>query len=90
MSASIAAMLAVGAFLAAPGAGAQSYPTKPIHLVVPYPAAGGTDFLRGSLDRKCHPQRQHPAGLMQGLDGVRRCAATSLFSPMSLPRCCVS
>jgi tripartite-type tricarboxylate transporter receptor subunit TctC len=24
---------------------AQTYPTKPIHLVVPYPAGGGTDFF---------------------------------------------
>jgi tripartite-type tricarboxylate transporter receptor subunit TctC len=26
-------------------AAAQSYPTRPIHLVVPYPAGGGTDFF---------------------------------------------
>ena len=28
-----------------PAAWAQSYPTRPIHLIVPYPAGGGTDFF---------------------------------------------
>src|SRR5499426_3049275 len=31
--------------LSAERAHAQTYPTKPIHLVVPYPAGGGTDFF---------------------------------------------
>jgi tripartite-type tricarboxylate transporter receptor subunit TctC len=26
-------------------ASAQNYPTKPVHLIVPYPAGGGTDFF---------------------------------------------
>src|SRR5882724_9314760 len=29
----------------APSAFAQTYPAKPIHLIVPYPAGGGTDFF---------------------------------------------
>ena len=29
----------------APSALAQTYPSKPIHLIVPYPAGGGTDFF---------------------------------------------
>jgi tripartite-type tricarboxylate transporter receptor subunit TctC len=33
------------AALAAPAAFAQSYPSRPIHLIVPYPAGGGTDFF---------------------------------------------
>jgi tripartite-type tricarboxylate transporter receptor subunit TctC len=33
------------AALAAPSAFAQSYPNRPIHLIVPYPAGGGTDFF---------------------------------------------
>jgi tripartite-type tricarboxylate transporter receptor subunit TctC len=33
------------AALAAPAAFAQSYPNRPIHLIVPYPAGGGTDFF---------------------------------------------
>jgi tripartite-type tricarboxylate transporter receptor subunit TctC len=33
------------AVLATPAAFAQSYPSRPIHLIVPYPAGGGTDYF---------------------------------------------
>jgi tripartite-type tricarboxylate transporter receptor subunit TctC len=33
------------AALTAPSAFAQTYPNRPIHLIVPYPAGGGTDFF---------------------------------------------
>ena len=38
-------LLAAGAVLASPSAFAQSWPSRPIHLIVPYPAGGGTDFF---------------------------------------------
>ena len=35
-----------GLFVApAPAALAQTYPSRPVHLIVPYPAGGGTDFF---------------------------------------------
>src|SRR5215207_814244 len=39
----LAALLGAAAF--ASPAFAQTYPAKPIHLIVPYPAGGGTDFF---------------------------------------------
>src|SRR4051812_26692771 len=37
--------LALCAAFTVPPAFAQTYPNKPIHLIVPYPAGGGTDFF---------------------------------------------
>src|SRR2546421_5437731 len=45
------AALACAAFVNAP-AFAQNYPTKPIHLIVPYPAGGGTDFFARLVGQK--------------------------------------
>ncbi|MCK9916160.1 tripartite tricarboxylate transporter substrate binding protein [Microbacteriaceae bacterium K1510] len=38
-------LLGTGSVLAASSAFAQSWPNRPIHLIVPYPAGGGTDYF---------------------------------------------
>src|SRR6202011_1240373 len=44
-------MAAVAAFMlaAAGAASAQSFPSKPVHIYVPYPAGGGVDILTRTL-----------------------------------------
>lgn len=51
-AAATTALLAMSAFATAQSVGAQSYPTKPIHLIVPYPAGGGTDFFARLVGQK--------------------------------------
>ena len=44
------AMIALGAM--APPAAAQTYPTKPIRIVVPYPAGGGIDIMSRQIAQR--------------------------------------
>ena len=53
----IAVALALGAGIAA----AQSYPAKPIRIVVPYPPGGGTDVVARTLAQKMHETLGQPA-----------------------------
>src|SRR5262245_28226461 len=48
----LTAIVAISAVTAAQSASAQNYPTKPIHLIVPYPAGGGTDFFARLVGQK--------------------------------------
>jgi len=48
----IRAALSAALLLFATPAFAQSYPSKPIHLIVPYPAGGGTDFFARLVGQK--------------------------------------
>jgi tripartite-type tricarboxylate transporter receptor subunit TctC len=51
-TAALTAIVATSALAHAQTACAQTYPTKPIHLIVPYPAGGGTDFFARLLGQK--------------------------------------
>src|SRR5262245_13004997 len=48
----LTAIVAISAVTAAQNTSAQNYPTKPIHLIVPYPAGGGTDFFARLVGQK--------------------------------------
>ena len=45
-------IIAISAVIPVQSASAQNYPTKPIHLIVPYPAGGGTDFFARLVGQK--------------------------------------
>ena len=50
----------LGLAMAAGWAGAQSYPTKPVRLVVPFPAGGATDILARTISQKAGEKLGQP------------------------------
>jgi tripartite-type tricarboxylate transporter receptor subunit TctC len=48
----LTAIIAMSTLIPLRSAYAQTYPTKPIHLIVPYPAGGGTDFFARLVGQK--------------------------------------
>jgi tripartite-type tricarboxylate transporter receptor subunit TctC len=67
---------------AAPPAQAQNYPSKPLRLVVPFPAGGGTDIIARTLGDRMAADLGQPviidnrpgAGTMIGTDNVAKSA----------------
>ncbi|MGJ7497784.1 Bug family tripartite tricarboxylate transporter substrate binding protein [Variovorax sp. RT4R15] len=55
-----AALLAASAFIAALPAGAQTYPTKPVRVVIAFSAGGTTDILARSVAQKLGEQLKQP------------------------------
>jgi tripartite-type tricarboxylate transporter receptor subunit TctC len=51
-SAVLIAIVGMSVLTPVQSASAQTYPTKPIHLIVPYPAGGGTDFFARLVGQK--------------------------------------
>src|SRR5262245_39309351 len=51
-TAMLTAIVAISAVTPMQSGSAQNYPTKPIHLIVPYPAGGGTDFFARLVGQK--------------------------------------
>ena len=48
----LTAILALSAVIVVENASAQNYRARPIHLIVPYPAGGGTDFFARLVGQK--------------------------------------
>jgi tripartite-type tricarboxylate transporter receptor subunit TctC len=61
--AALAALLLAAAIGGAP-AHAQSYPSKPVTLIVPYPPGGGTDFFARTVGQKMAETLGQPVALL--------------------------
>ncbi|MGN6571305.1 MAG: Bug family tripartite tricarboxylate transporter substrate binding protein [Pseudolabrys sp.] len=76
----LAAALAAGPALAASHAFAQTYPSRPIHLIVPYPPGGGTDYfarvvstaMGQTLGQQIVVENRPGAGTIIGAEAVAR------------------
>jgi tripartite-type tricarboxylate transporter receptor subunit TctC len=88
-----AALLGLG--LAAGGAGAQSYPSRPVRIVVPSPPGGGTDivarvlaqYFSSTMGQQFFVENKPGAGNMIGIESAARAAPdgyTLLFVPSTL------
>jgi len=77
-----AALIGTTAILSAPAAMAQDYPSKPVRLVISYPAGGPSDLVGRLLGRELHENLKQPvvvenrggaSGLI-GLDNITKSA----------------
>jgi tripartite-type tricarboxylate transporter receptor subunit TctC len=74
-----------GAVMILPAAanGAESFPTRPIRLIVPYPAGGGTDIVGRVLGQKLHESLGQPVVIDNrgGAGGTLGTAAAAKSAP---------
>jgi tripartite-type tricarboxylate transporter receptor subunit TctC len=73
-----------GAAVILPAAvGAESFPTRPIRLIVPYPAGGGTDIVGRVLGQKLHASLGQPVVIDNrgGAGGTLGTAAAAKSAP---------
>jgi tripartite-type tricarboxylate transporter receptor subunit TctC len=66
--------------------GAESFPTRPIRLIVPYPAGGGTDIVGRVLGQKLHGSLGQPVVIDNrgGAGGTLGTAAAAKSAPDGL------
>jgi tripartite-type tricarboxylate transporter receptor subunit TctC len=77
MTLRLAAVLAAGLMLS-PAAQAQTYPSKIVTLVVPFPAGGSTDWLSRLLGQKLEPRLKQPFIIENRAGGANLIAATAV------------
>jgi tripartite-type tricarboxylate transporter receptor subunit TctC len=69
--------LSLAVLLLAHGAAAQDYPTKPIRLIVPFGAGGGSDFVGRLVGQKLTEQMGQPV-LVENRPGAASLLGTEL------------
>jgi tripartite-type tricarboxylate transporter receptor subunit TctC len=77
MTLRLAAVLAAGLMLV-PAAQAQTYPSKTVTLVVPFPAGGSTDWLSRLLGQKLEQRLKQPFIVENRAGGANVIAATAV------------
>src|SRR5262245_59236538 len=77
MTLRLAAVLAAGLMLM-PAAQAQTYPSKTVTLVVPFPAGGSTDWLSRLLGQKLEQRLKQPFIVENRAGGANVIAATAV------------
>ena len=78
------ATLVLATVVAAPAAAAEAYPSRPIRLILPFPAGGPTDILGRALGQKLSEQVGQPvvADNRPGPGGVKTRLAQAGVEPL--------
>ena len=74
----IVALTALAAVGVAPGAFGQAYPSKPVRILVPFPAGGGTDFFARTVGQKMSEHLGQPVVIENKPGGSTVIAAQEL------------